>query len=72
MNFLKAEWRKLAIFNYEIDPEILIPYLPAGTELDFYRGTCYVSLIGFMFMNTRLLGLTIPFHRNFEEVNLRF
>lgn len=72
MNFLKAEWRKLAIFNYEIDPEVLVPYLPAGTELDFYRGTCYVSLIGFMFMNTRLLGLPIPFHRNFEEVNLRF
>lgn len=25
-----------------------------------------------MFLNTRLLGVPIPFHRNFEEVNLRF
>lgn len=72
MNFLKAEWRKLAIINYEIDPHIVMKYLPAGTELDFYKGKCYVSLVGFMFLNTRLLGLPIPFHRNFEEVNLRF
>lgn len=72
MNFLKAEWRKLAIINYEINPEILEKYLPIGTELDFYQGKCYVSLVGFMFLNTKLLGLPIPFHRNFEEVNLRF
>lgn len=72
MNFLKAEWRKLAIINYEINPEILLKYLPEGTELDFYQGKCYVSLVGFMFLNTKLLGLPIPFHRNFEEVNLRF
>jgi uncharacterized protein YqjF (DUF2071 family) len=72
MNFLKAEWRKLAIINYEINPEILITYLPEGTELDFYKGKCYVSLVGFMFLNTKLLGIPIPFHRNFEEVNLRF
>ncbi|SIS58720.1 hypothetical protein SAMN05421786_101348 [Chryseobacterium ureilyticum] len=72
MNFLKAEWRKLAIINYEINPDILQEYLPEGTELDFYKGKCYVSLVGFMFLNTKLLGLPIPFHRNFEEVNLRF
>ncbi len=72
MNFLKAEWRKLAIINYEISPEVLIKYLPKGTELDFYQGKCYLSLVGFMFLNTKLLGLPIPFHRNFEEVNLRF
>jgi uncharacterized protein YqjF (DUF2071 family) len=72
MNFLKAEWRKLAIINYEINPEILLKYLPKGIELDFYKGKCYVSLVGFMFLNTKLLGFPIPFHRNFEEVNLRF
>ncbi|WP_223605635.1 YqjF family protein [Chryseobacterium sp. OSA05B] len=72
MNFLQAEWRKLAIINYEIDPEVLMKYLPEGTELDFYHGKCYVSLVGFMFLNTKLLGLSIPFYRNFEEVNLRF
>jgi len=72
MSFLKAEWRKLAIANYAVAPELLLPYLPAKTELDIWKGTCYVSLVGFMFVNTRLLGIPIPFHRNFEEVNLRF
>ncbi len=72
MSFLTAEWRKLAIANYAVEPAVLKSYLPFGTELDFWAGKCYVSLIGFLFMNTRLLGIRIPFHVNFEEVNLRF
>lgn len=72
MSFLKAEWRKLAMANYVIDPEILKKYVPAGTELDLWAGKCYVSLIGFMFKEVKLLGVKIPFHVNFEEVNLRF
>jgi len=72
MSFLIAEWRKLVMVNYEVNPEILKPYVPNGTELDFFRGKCYVSLVGFMFLNTKLLGIKIPFHSNFEEVNLRF
>ena len=72
MSFLTAEWRKLVMVNYEVNPEILKPYLPNGTELDFFEEKCYVSLVGFMFLNTKLLGIKIPFHSNFEEVNLRF
>ncbi|MCE7991670.1 MAG: DUF2071 domain-containing protein [Roseivirga sp.] len=72
MSFLKAEWRKLALVNYSIDPDILKPYLPYGTELDLWNDHAYVSLVGFMFLNTRMLGMKIPFHINFEEVNLRF
>jgi uncharacterized protein YqjF (DUF2071 family) len=70
--FLTAEWRKLAMANYRVDPAILQKYVPPHTELDFYKYNCYVSLIGFLFMNTRILGIKIPFHINFEEVNLRF
>ncbi len=70
--FLTAEWNNLIIANYIIDPEILKPYLPAKTELDFYNGICYVSLIGFMFEQTKILGVRVPFHINFEEVNFRF
>lgn len=72
MSFLTAEWRKLALANYVIDKNILINYLPAGTELDIWNGNCYASLVGFMFVNTKLLGIKIPYHVNFEEVNLRF
>jgi len=72
MSFLNAEWRKLVIVNYVVDSSVLKGYLPFGTELDLWEDKCYVSLVGFMFLNTKLLGIPIPFHRNFEEVNLRF
>lgn len=70
--FLSAEWRKLALANYAVDKEILLKYLPPFTELDDWQGKYYVSLVGFMFVNTKLRGYSIPFHGNFEEVNLRF
>ena len=67
--FLTAEWRKLAIANYSVDPDILTPYLPYKTELDYWKDKCYVSLVGFMFRNIRLRGIRIPFHTNFPEIN---
>src|SRR5882757_11430055 len=70
--FLTAEWRHLAMLNYEVDPKILRPFVPNGTELDLWHGKNFVSVVGFRFLNTRVLGCPIPFHRNFEEVNLRF
>lgn len=72
MSFLKAEWRKLSIANFVVDKDILAEFVPAGTELDLWQDKCFLSLVGFMFRNTKLLGLKIPFHTNFEEVNLRF
>ena len=70
--FLTAEWRKLILVNYAIDPEILKKYLPNQTELDLWEGKCYVSLVGFMFLNTKVKGCKLPGHVNFEEVNLRY
>jgi len=70
--FLTAEWKHIAMLNYAIDPAILAPLVPAGTELDTWNGTHYVSMVGFLFANTRVNGFSIPFHRNFEEINLRF
>ncbi len=70
--FLTAEWKNLVFANYIIDPDILKPYLPPKTELDYFNGNCYVSLVAFLFANTKLGGIGVPFHKNFEEVNLRF
>jgi len=70
--FLTAQWRHVAMLNYEVDPDILLPHLPKGTELDTHGGRNFVSLVGFLFLDTRVLGLPALFHRNFEEVNLRF
>jgi len=70
--FLTAEWRHLAMLNFEVDPRVLHPLVPAGTELDDWQGQTFLSVVGFMFLNTRIFGVAIPWHRNFEEVNLRF
>ena len=70
--FLTGEWRKLIFLNYVIDSKILTALLPAHTEIDLWNGKCYVSIVGFLFKNVKLKGLTIPFHVNFPEVNLRF
>ena len=70
--FLTAEWRHLAMFNYEIPAAVLEPMVPRGTELDFWNGKAFVSLVGFLFLKTHVWGMPFPGHRNFEEVNLRF
>ena len=70
--FLDAEWRDLAMLNYEIDPSLLASRVPHGCELDAWAGRTFVSVVGFRFLRTRVLGVGIPFHRDFEEVNLRF
>ncbi|MBZ5524229.1 MAG: DUF2071 domain-containing protein [Acidobacteriia bacterium] len=62
----------LAMLNYEVDPRLLQQFVPAGTELDFWQGKLFVSLVGFRFLNTRVMGIPVPFHRDFDEVNLRF
>lgn len=70
--FLTANWRYLAMLNYAVDPRILAPFVPSGTEIDYENGETFVSVVGLLFLDTRLLGLPIPLHRDFEEVNLRF
>ena len=72
IKFLQANWQDLLMLNYEVPPEVLKPYLPAYTELDLWEGKALVSMVGFMFLNTRVLGIKWPWHVNFEEVNLRF
>jgi uncharacterized protein YqjF (DUF2071 family) len=70
--FLTANWRYLAMLNYVVDPALIEPLVPAGTEIDYENGETFVSVVGFLFLDTHLLGLPIPLHRDFEEVNLRF
>src|SRR5689334_7558004 len=70
--FLTAEWRLLAMLQYEVDPALLRPLVPRGTELDQWNGCTLMSVVGFRFLDTRVLGAPIPLHTDFDEVNLRF
>ena len=71
-SFLTARWVHLVMVNYEVDPEVLRPWVPAGVELDTFDGRSFVSVVGFQFLDTKVKGVPVPFHRDFEEVNLRF
>lgn len=71
-SFLTAKWQNIIMANYEIDPSHLAPYLPKGVEFDYYQGKAYVSLVGFLFKDTSIFKIPIPFFGTFEEVNLRF
>jgi uncharacterized protein YqjF (DUF2071 family) len=70
--FLTARWEHLVLLNYTVPDELLEPLVPRGTELDRFGGEVVASLVGFRFADTRLLGFSVPGHRAFEEVNLRF
>ncbi len=70
--FLTATWRDLVLLNFAIDPRVLRPFVPAATELDTWQGQTFVSVVGFRFCDLRVLGVRVPWHQAFEEVNLRF
>jgi hypothetical protein len=70
--FLTARWEHLVLLNYAAPPRLLDPLVPRGTELDRWQGETLVSLVGFRFRDTRVGGIAVPGHRDFEEVNLRF
>jgi len=69
--FLTATWRALVMASWPVDPDALAPLLPAGTQLDRFGGLALASLVGFRFLDTRVLGVRVPFHADFDEVNLR-
>ena len=70
--FLTAEWRWLVILDFHVDAALLEPLVPRGTVLDLWNDRALVSVVGFRFLDTRLLGVPVPAHRDFDEVNLRF
>lgn len=70
--FLSAYWKNIIMINYEIDPQIIQSYLPAGVELDTYQDKCFISLVAFEFTQSKIGGIPIPYFGSFEEINLRF
>ncbi len=70
--FLSAKWQNLIMANYEIAPSCLLPFLPKGVELDYFQNKAMISLVGFLFKDTSIFKVPIPFMGTFEEVNLRF
>jgi len=72
MNFLTATWQNLLMLNFRVEPNVLQPFVPRSLELDLHDGQAYLSVVGFQFRETKVLGVPVPYHRNFDEINLRF
>lgn len=70
--FLTARWCDLILANYAVDPDLLERRLPDGLDLDLFENRAVCSLVGFMFLDTRVKGIRLPGFVNFPEVNLRF
>jgi uncharacterized protein YqjF (DUF2071 family) len=70
--FLTAEWLNVVAITFAAEVEQLRPYLPSGVTIDTLEGAPRVSLVAFEFRRTRVLGLPIPHHIAFPEINLRF
>lgn len=69
---LTARWRNLVMLNYEVDPRLLGPYVPSGTEIDAWNGKTFISVVGFQFQQARWFGWRLPWQGNIDEINLRF
>src|SRR5687768_1320837 len=69
---IDATWKKLLLANYPVDTHLLDPYLPHATEHVLLDQKAYVSLVGFLFLDVKLMGIKMPMHSNFVEINLRF
>jgi len=63
--FLSAQWRNLIMLTYAVDAARIIDRVPSGTTLDSWRGQALVSLVGFHFLDTKVLGAPVPFHQDF-------
>tara|TARA_Y100000589_G_scaffold151967_1_gene144856 strand:- start:2045 stop:2773 length:729 start_codon:yes stop_codon:yes gene_type:complete len=71
-NFLKANWKNLIMINFEVSPKLLLPLVPAGTELDLWKNKAFVSIIAFLFDEVKVLGIPAFGNKKFEELNIRF
>lgn len=73
--FLTARWVNLVLVNYRVPPELLLPHVPPGSELDTpddAPDTHLLSLVAFHFADTAAFGIPIPTAQWFPELNLRF
>ena len=70
--FLTASWTELLMLNFAVPGEVIARLAPRGTEPDFFKGQAYISIVGFMFRDAKFFGLGLPWHKRFEEVNLRY
>jgi len=70
---LDQVWRDVTFLHWRVDPELVAPLLPPGTQPDIYDGTTWVGLIPFR-LTRAAFGRrpALPYVGTFAETNVRF
>src|SRR5665213_1473601 len=72
--FVTAHWSDLILLSYRV-PDTLVASHIGPYELDKWQGNAYVSVVGFHFGKTRIVGIPpgplLPNVANFAQWNLR-
>lgn len=69
---ITAAWTNIAVVTWEVEPDLLAPYVPPTLSLNLRDSMAFVSLVGLQFSNLRVRGVRVPGHQHFDEINLRF
>ena len=71
---LRQSWLDLTFLHWEVEPEQLHPFLPAGLELDLFEERAYVGIIPFVMSGVRprwaILSPASPDSRNSTSVSM--
>lgn len=70
--FMTGNWENLIMSTFEVNENILKPYLPKDSELDLYNGKVLMSMVAFTFSKVKFFGFKVPFHQKFGQINFRF
>lgn len=70
--FLTTLWGYQWFQTWEVEPDLLLPYLPHKIGLYTERQKAIVSIVASFFENTKVKGIQVPFHVSFPQIDLRF
>ena len=66
------EWNRAIFLHWEVDLELLKPFVPDDIEIDLFNGKPWVSLVAFTMEKIRPRFLpSFPPISNFDEINIR-
>src|SRR4051794_41133909 len=68
---LLQRWRHVAFVHWVVDAALLRPHVPAGLELDLWKGAAWVGLTPFSTTCEVFSRFPLPGPRRFPETNLR-
>lgn len=69
---MTQSWRHITFLHWRVDPDVVRPLLPLGTEPDVFDGAAHVGLVAFRVTWVRMgTGPLLPFGNSFDEINVR-